>query len=152
NNPPLTQPSNSNSSSPSASASAPDYSKPLETEGYAKHISDAQTLLRDDRREASLASFKEAFSQGGSGVARGLLNHAAVVVPKSDARCKATGLGRPRPFDRTSPTSRPSVAVGSSGAVVAWVDNDQDVARRQAFTALIDDALRRVSPARLVTP
>jgi hypothetical protein len=36
--------------------------------------------------------------------------------------------------------------------VVVWVDNQQDAARRQAFTALLDGALRRVSPARLVTP
>jgi serine/threonine protein kinase len=149
---PATQPPSSVSSVPAASASAPDYSKPLETEPFAKKISEAQALLRDGKRDDSLAAFKEAFNLGGTGVARGLLNHAAVVVPNSDGKCKATGLGRPRPFDRTTATSRPTVAVGASGAVIAWVDNDQDLARRQAFSALIDNALRRVSPARLVTP
>jgi eukaryotic-like serine/threonine-protein kinase len=150
-NPGLTAPPSASSAAEPA-ASAPDYSKPLETEGFAKKISQAQALLRDGKRDESLSAFKDAFNQGGSGVARGLLNHAAVVVPNSDGKCKATGLGRPRPFDRVTPTSRPTVVSSKSGTVIAWVDNDQDAARRQAFTVLVDDALRRVSPARLVTP
>jgi len=143
---------------PSASASAapspapPTYDRPLESEAYAKQISEAQSLLEAGKGDAALAAFKDAFNAGGSGVARGLLSHAAVAIPAADGKCKATGLGRPRPFERATPSSRPDLVVTAAGPVVVWVDNQQDAARRQAFTALLDGALRRVSPARLVTP
>jgi serine/threonine-protein kinase len=126
--------------------------KPMEKDPLALQLQKGQVLLRDGKGEAALAQFKEAFNNGGVGVARGFLNHAAVAVPGSGGPCKVTGLGRPRPFELVSPSSRPSIAVGKLGALVAWVDNHQDPSRRQAFTALLDDALRRVSPARLVTP
>lgn len=149
-------PTPSASVTPSASAApapaAPTYDHPLETDGYAKHVSEAQELLQSGKGDAALAAFKEAFNNGGSGVARGLLSHAAVAIPASGGKCKATGLGRPRPFERTTPSSRPDLVVTAAGPVVVWVDNQQDAARRQAFTALLDGALRRVSPARLVTP
>ncbi|HMJ15674.1 MAG TPA: hypothetical protein VK524_29860, partial [Polyangiaceae bacterium] len=39
-----------------------------------------------------------------------------------------------------------------SGTIVSWVDNHQDERRRQGFAAVLDESLRRVSPARLITP
>jgi serine/threonine-protein kinase len=141
---------------PSASAApAPpprDDSSPLETEGYAKHLSKAQELLAQGKGDAALVELKEAFNEGGSGVARSMLSHAAVAIPQSGGKCKTVALGRPRPFERTTPSSRPDVAVTSAGTIVAWVDNQQDAAHRQGFTVLVDESLRRVSPARLVTP
>jgi serine/threonine-protein kinase len=125
--------------------------KPMEKEPLALQLAKGQTLLRDGKRMEALVQFKEAFNNGGQGVARGFLNHAAVAIPGSGP-CKVTGIGRPRPYELNSPSSRPSIAVGKLGPLVAWVDNHQDASRRQAFTALLDDAMRRVSPARLVTP
>ncbi|MFO0571314.1 MAG: serine/threonine-protein kinase [Polyangiaceae bacterium] len=145
-------PAISASAAPPPSASAPENDRPLETEPYAKLIGTAQEQLRDGKGETALATFKEAFNTGGSGVARGLLSQAAVAVPKSDGKCRTRALGRPRPFERATPSSRPDVVVTRVGPIVAWVDNQQDASRRQAFTAVLDDALRRVSPARLVTP
>jgi len=155
--PPAASAASSATPVPSASAlpapsASTDEQAPMETESYAKLISKAQGLLAQGKNDASLAAFKEAFNDGGSGVARGLLNNAAIALPSTEGKCKATGLGRPRPFDRTSPSSRPTVAVTPAGTVVAWVDNHQEAARRQASATLLDDALRRVSPARLVTP
>ena len=140
------------SATPTATGSAPTYDLPLETEGYAKHVSEAQALLERGKGEEALAAFKEAFNNGGSGVSRGLLSHAAIAPSSADGKCRVTGLGRPRPFDRTTPSSRPDLIITAAGPVVVWVDNQQDTARRQAFAALLDSALRRVSPARLVTP
>ncbi|MCE7894098.1 MAG: serine/threonine protein kinase, partial [Sorangiineae bacterium PRO1] len=62
-------PTPSASVAPSASAAtaptAPTYDRPLETDGYAKHVSEAQELLQNGKGEASLAAFKEAFNNGG---------------------------------------------------------------------------------------
>ena len=137
---------------PAPSSSAPVYDRPVETEGFGKSVSEAQALIESGKGEAALVAFKEAFNAGGSGVSRGLLSNAVIAVPGGDGKCKVTGLGRPRPFDRTTPSSRPDLLVTAAGPVVVWVDNQQDTTRRQAFTALLDSALRRVSPARLVTP
>ncbi|MBK7580580.1 MAG: serine/threonine protein kinase [Myxococcales bacterium] len=145
-------PTASASVAPAPSASVPTYDRPLETDAYAKSVAQAQELMQNGQGDASLAAFKEAFNNGGSGVSRGLLSQAAVAIPNSDGKCKAMALGRPRPFDRTTPSSRPDIAVTTVGPIVTWVDNQQDATRRQAFTTVLDTALRRVAPARLVTP
>ncbi len=126
--------------------------KPREAEPYALQIASAQSWLARGKRDNALKMFKEAFNNGGTSVARSLLAQAGVAVPKSDEPCRVTALGRPRPFDLTAPVSRPTLAVTPVGLVVAWVDNHQDRARRQGFATVLDNALRRVSPARLVTP
>ncbi len=125
---------------------------PVEQEPYALQIGKAQELLAEGRLEQSLAMFKEAFNNGGSGVSRSLYNHATVALPKSDGPCRATGLSRPRPFDVVVMTSRPTLALTPLGPIAVWVDNHQEPAKRQAFSAVLDPNLRRISPLRAVTP
>lgn len=125
---------------------------PVEQEPYALQIGSAQKLLVEGRLEQSLSLFKEAFNNGGTGVARALLNHASTALPSADGPCRVTGLSRPRPFEVVVMSSRPTVALTPVGPVAVWVDNHQDPARRQAFAAVLDRELRRISPARLVTP
>ena len=141
----------------SGDAGAPDAAvapklEPQEKEPYALQIASAQQWLSKGGSENALKMFKEAFNNGGTGVARSLLNQAAVALPKSDGACRLTGLARPRPYDITVMSSRPTLALTPNGPVVAWVDNHQDKTRRQAFTTQLDNSLRRVSPVRVVTP
>jgi serine/threonine-protein kinase len=125
--------------------------KPQETEPYALQIARAQEFLAKRDPKNALTMFKEAFNSGGSGVARAFLTQAGAAL-ENKGQCQVTGLGRPRPFDLVSPVSRPTLAVGPAGTIVSWVDNHQDERRRQGFATVLDDGLRRVSAARLITP
>lgn len=126
--------------------------KPMETEPYALQIASAQKWLHAGKPDNALTMFKEAFNNGGTNVARGMLSQATAGLENGKGKCRMTGLGRPRPFDLVSPTSRPTAGTTAHGLVVAWVDNHEDERRRQGFTSLLDESLRRVSPTRLVTP
>ncbi len=155
--PRVATPTPAQSNTAAADAKAPDAAEPeklepVEQEPYALQIGSAQKLLAEGRLESAVAMFKEAFNNGGTGVARGLLNHAGVALPKSDGPCRVTGLARPRPFDVVVMSSRPSIALSPLGPIAVWVDNHQEPARRQAFSAVLDNSLRRVSPERAVTP
>ena len=125
---------------------------PIEREPHALQIGKAQVLLAEGKGEEALVMFREAFNNGGAGVSRSLLNHASVALPKSDGPCTVTGLSRPRPFDVVVMTSRPTLALNALGPIAVWVDNHSDKAKRQAFSAVLDQPLRRVSPLRAVTP
>lgn len=96
--------------------------------------------------------FREAYKSAGSGIARSLMSHVEAAFESDAGRCVTSGLGRPRPFKLVDPVSRPTLAVGSSGPVVAWVDTHEDFRKRQGFAALLDASLRRVTPAFLITP
>jgi serine/threonine-protein kinase len=143
---------------PSASASPADSNlpvltaKPLEREPYALQIATAQQWLSQGNQDNALKAFREAFANGGSGVARALSNHASVLLERGNAPCKITGLGRPRPFDVTVPSSRPALAFTEFGSVVVWVDNHVEAGKRQAYSVLLDGALGRVTMTRSVTP
>jgi serine/threonine-protein kinase len=141
----------------SAGSAAPESSagaepQPLEREPYALQIASAQKWLYTGKPDNALSMFKEAFNNGGTNVARTMLAQAGAALENPSGKCRVTGLGRPRPFDVVSPVSRPTIAVTVNGVVAGWVDNHEDEKRKQAVTTLLDPAMRRVSPARLVTP
>ncbi|HET9956547.1 MAG TPA: serine/threonine-protein kinase, partial [Polyangiaceae bacterium] len=121
-----------------------------ETEPYAKKIAEAQELLRTDPARA-VEAFRAALKEGSQPAARSLLSHAAVAVEEA-GDCRVTGVSRPRPFQVDVPVSRPTLAVTTKGIVVSWVDNHFDPKRRQAFTVLLDSAMRRISAPIAVTP
>jgi eukaryotic-like serine/threonine-protein kinase len=139
----------------SASADAgpePEALAPREHDAYALQIASAEHWLVRGKRDNALAMFHEAFLNGGSTVARALFAHAGVALAPNNDKCQVTGLGRPRPFNLTDSISRPTIALGMAGLVVAWMDSHQDVHRRQGYATVVDSALERVAPARLVTP
>ncbi|MGE0322945.1 MAG: serine/threonine protein kinase [Polyangiaceae bacterium] len=133
-------------------APLPSSTEPLETAPYALQISSAQKLLSENKQSEALSMFREAFNAGGTRVARGLLNQAGTALRPDKGYCHLTGLSRPRPFDNTSKPSRTTVAVSDAGPLFVWVDNHEDSRKRQAYGVLLDQALRRVSPARGLTP
>lgn len=128
--------------------------RPLEADPYALQVAEAQARLAAGKRQDALTLFKEAFNNGGSGVARGLLNHAAVALVEApkDSRCVVTGLARPRPYDSAAAVTRPDVLAVTGGTLVAWADAQADASKRQAQAVVLDEALRRVSPPRSLTP
>jgi serine/threonine-protein kinase len=125
----------------------------VERESYALQIGAAQEWLRKGRLDNAVKMFKEAFKNGGTGVARSLLAHAAVAKEEAKTNhCKVTGLGRPREFEATSQSSRPTLAVTSTGTILVWVDNHHDSTKRQGVSTRLDSCLRRVAPTLVVTP
>ncbi|MGC4089108.1 MAG: hypothetical protein QM756_14735 [Polyangiaceae bacterium] len=122
----------------------------VEDEAYAKKIGEAQELLLSEPARA-VDAFRAAFQDGAKPAARSLLSHASVAIEEA-SKCKVTGVSRPRPFQLDVPVSRPSIAFTSRGAIFSWVDNHQDPRRRQAFTVLLDAAMRRVTTPISVTP
>ncbi|MBX3182319.1 MAG: protein kinase [Polyangiaceae bacterium] len=148
-------PTSSTPTAPSETAPQPlaaTPTEPLEAAPYALQIASAQQLLNSDKHAESLAMFREAFNAGGTRVARGLLNQAGTALRPEKGRCRLTGLSRPRPYDNTARPSRTTAAVSDTGTLFVWVDNHEDSRRRQAFGVLLDGALRRVTPARGLTP
>ncbi len=125
---------------------------PLETEPFGLQIGSAQARLVEGERAAALTMFKEAFNAGGHRAAQSLLHQAAVSLAKQDGPCEVTGLGRPRPFDVFVPSSRPSLTLTATGPLVAWADNHEEPGKRRGYAALLDNALRRVTPAHNITP
>lgn len=124
--------------------------KNAQNEDYVEKLSEGQELLATDARRA-LEAFKVAFERGNMPAARSLLTQ-ATIASEEGGPCQLTGLARPRPFDLEVPVSRPTVVPTNKGVVVSWVDNHLDVRRRQAFTVLLDSALRRIAPPIPVTP
>jgi serine/threonine protein kinase len=125
---------------------------PLESEPYALQIGSGQQWLARGERDKALTMFREAFHNGGTGLARNFVSHAEAALGGDPSPCQLNGLGRPRPFDTVSPSSRPAVATGAGTVLVAWVNTQAGSDDRQAYTALLDSALRRVSAARFATP
>ena len=126
--------------------------KPLEKEPWALQIGAGQIWLAKGDPQRAATMFREAFKNGGAGLARNMLSHAEAILENRNSRCSVTGLARPRPFSVTSPSSRPTVIPTSAGVVVAWADTHQDVRERRGYTVLLDSDLRRVTEAQLITP
>ncbi|MCH2110702.1 MAG: serine/threonine protein kinase, partial [Polyangiaceae bacterium] len=115
---------------------------PLEKGPGAKLIGRAQKLLRNDQPKAALRELKNARGETPH-VAGSLIAHAEVALAETGP-CQLAGLGRPRPFDVNAPASHPRLALGGEGILVAWTDTHQDPKRRNVYTSLLDDSLRRV--------
>ena len=118
----------------------------------AELIARGQALLRSDKDEDALQAFEAARGENPN-VAGSLINHSRVALEENDAGpCGLAGIGRPRPFDVTTPGSHARITLSKDGFLAAWTDAHQDERRRNVYATLLDDALRRVGPVRNVTP
>lgn len=116
----------------------------------AELINRAQKQLRSDQHEDALATLELARGENPN-VAGALIRHADV-AREAVGVCRLAGLGHPRPFDVIEPASHARVAIGPEGILAMWTDTHQDPKRRNVYSALLDDSLRRVSPVRNATP
>ncbi|AKT43355.1 serine/threonine-protein kinase [Chondromyces crocatus] len=122
------------------------------------HVAQAQKELAQGNLKEALGPLKEAYDKGAHGVPRTLLDHVQVALKEANGRapCSLTGLGRPRTYDlvgrgvRLVAGSRPSIAFGPRGPVVAWTDAHEG--SEHAYAVLLDNTLRATGPAVDVTP
>jgi eukaryotic-like serine/threonine-protein kinase len=124
--------------------------EPVEKGPGAELINRAQKQFRVDQHKDALLTLELAKGENPN-VAGSLIRHAQVALEETGA-CRLAGLGHPRPFDAKSPASHARIAVGAEGILAVWTDSHQDPKRRNVYSALLDDALRRVSPVRNATP
>ena len=126
-----------------------------ETEPFALQIATAQQHLAKGDTDVAVQLFKGAFDANGqSNAARSLYIHAEVIGENpATAPCRATGLGRPRPFTgNLDASSLPTIAHSSSGLVAGWAETDPATRRRFAYTTTLDSVFRRMTPPVTVTP
>ncbi len=123
---------------------------PIEQGPGAELINKAQLQFRNDQHEEALATLELARGENPN-IALSLIRHANVALEET-GNCRLAGIGRPRPFDVSVPASHPRIALGENGIVALWTDSHQDPKRRNVYATLLDDALRRLSPVRNITP
>lgn len=142
--------------SPSASANGP--TTVSDRLPFVQSTWKAQDAIAQGDLEGAQKLMREAFAQGGHGMPRTMLEHLeqAIAGKKENAACTLTGLGRPRFADlvegkpKVLGASRPSIALGPGGPVVAWTENRDG--NDQAFAVALDDSLRSKTAPFPVTP
>ncbi len=139
------------SSTAASSAGAGSATRAAEADVSAVKIARGQELLASGDGKGALDVFKDAL-KGNTAVARSVLSHMSVAIEEPSGPCKLTGISRPRPYTIDLPVSRPSLLHSSAGTVFVWIDNHQDVRKKQAYAVLLDDALRRSAPEVSLTP
>jgi serine/threonine-protein kinase len=123
-----------------------------DSDAYARLLFEAQDLLTNGSGKDALESFKAAFAAGAQPPARSMLSQATVVVEEGNGPCRVNALARPRPFGILEPSSRPTLVKTDRGIVYSWADTHLDSKRRQAFSVLLDNSMRRISEPTPITP
>ena len=150
----LAVPSSSIASPPPGSHSTPlaDPSPPSSPEEpkWALTIADGQRLLTEGNADAAMKKFAEAQGQGGGAVAKAFIDQVKIGAATMGP-CKLVAFSHPRMgYDKS--IGRPSVAVGSKGAVVVWTDDHEQPKHDHAYSVVIDQTGRPMSRARDLTP
>src|SRR5690606_30389588 len=128
----------------------PPPAEPSEKGPGAELINRAQKQLRSDQHADALSTLRLAEGENRN-VAGSLIKHAAVASDTAGGS-RLAAMGRPRPFESSDGASHPRLDLGSQGILALWTDSHQDPKRRNVYSALLDDSLRRVSPPRNATP
>lgn len=128
----------------------PPPAEPSEKGPGAELINRAQKQLRSDQHADALSTLRLAEGENPN-VAGSLIKHAEVAFDSAGS-CRLAAMGRPRPFESSDGASHPRLDLGSQGILALWTDSHQDPKRRNVYSALLDDSLRRVSPPRNATP
>lgn len=146
--PPSTLPAESQPAS--ATAVEEEQVSPIEEGPGAELINRAQQQFRRDQHDLALQTLE--LAQGEiPNIAGSLIRHANVAQEETGP-CRLAGIGRPRPFSVESPASHARIVQGQEGILAVWTDSHQDPQRRNVYAAVVDDALRRLTPVRNVTP
>jgi eukaryotic-like serine/threonine-protein kinase len=140
---------------PSASSlPTPNRGVPLEGGGFSDSVLRAQAALAAGNTDDALRQLDDAIKSGGEGIAMNLRGHIRSALETPNAPCRLRAIGRPRPFNVTDSTSRPTILSSGSGAMVVWADAHEDKAKtkRHVFSTLLDSVMRRISDAQLIFP
>lgn len=136
----------------STSESSPVGDVPLETGGFYDTVVKAQAALASGNYDEAVQLLDDAIKNGGEGIATNLRGHIRAALETPNSPCQLRAIGRPRPFNVSDPASRPSILASDKTAVVAWVDNYEDKAKRQVYTTVLDGAMRRVASVSRAAP
>ena len=123
---------------------------PMEEGPGAELINRGQAQLRADQHSEALQSFQDALGESPN-IAQSLIRHANAATEEM-GDCRLAGLGRPRPFSVDAPASHARILQSPDGILAIWTDTHQDPKRRNVYSALLDDSLRRIGQVKNVTP
>jgi serine/threonine-protein kinase len=133
---------------PSDSVAAPP--APPEMPKWMATIEEGQALLASGDADGALRKFKDASDAGGSVLAKSFTDQVKLGT-STTGPCKMTAFSHPR-LGYSQNLGRPTVAVTSKGAVVAWTDDHEQPGHDHVYSVLIDDTGRATSRARDLTP
>jgi serine/threonine-protein kinase len=139
-------PTDSASAAPSE-APAP---APPELPKWMAPIEEAQQLLSTGDSDGALRKLKDASDSGGGIIARSFLDQIKLGA-STTGPCKMAAFSHPR-LGYAGNVGRPTVAVTSKGAVVAWTDDHEQPGHDHVYSVLIDQAGRPTSRPRDLTP
>jgi serine/threonine-protein kinase len=137
-------------SAPAASDSAPQAAPPPEMPKWMSTIEEGQGLLSAGDPDAALRKFKEAVDVGAGAVAKSFLDQVKLGTATTGP-CKMAAFSHPR-LGYGGAVGRPSVAVTSKGAVVAWTDDHEQPGHDHVYSVLVDASGRPTSRPRDLTP
>jgi eukaryotic-like serine/threonine-protein kinase len=113
-------------------------------------IEEGQGLLASGDPDAALRKFKDAVDAGGGPVAKSFLDQVKLGTGTTGP-CKMVAFSHPR-LGYGGALGRPSVAVTSKGAVVAWTDDHEQPGHEHVYSVLVDASGRPTSRPRDLTP
>ena len=118
---------------------------------WAVKMRSGQEALAKGNFPGAVAAFKEASDLTPNGAPRVFLENAQMAA-RRDGICSVVALGRPRPFDLTTPVRRPDLTHTVNGPLVTWADDHEVPGQWHAWTVLLDDQLRPLGRPVDVTP
>ncbi|HEY4013446.1 MAG TPA: serine/threonine-protein kinase [Polyangiaceae bacterium] len=134
---------------PAVDAAVPTVESP-EMPKWMATIEEGQKLLTAGDADGAMRNFKDAMDAGGGAVAKSFLDQAKLGTATTGP-CKMVSLSHPR-LGYGGSVGRPSIAVTSKGAVVAWTDDHEQPGHDHVYSVLIDATGRPAGRARDLTP
>ncbi len=113
-------------------------------------LEDGQQLLTTGDSDGALRKFKESSDDGGGAVAKSFMDQVKLGAATTGP-CKMLAFSHPR-LGYGGSIGRPTVAMSSKGAVVAWTDDHEQPGHDHVYSVLIDAAGRPTSAPRDLTP
>jgi serine/threonine-protein kinase len=141
-----TPPPPSSSAADSASSAPP----PLELPKWMTTIEEGQVALSGGDADGALRKFKEASDAGGGALAKSFIDQVKLGAATTGP-CKMVSFSHPR-LGYGGNVGRPTLAVTSKGAVVAWTDDHESPGHDHVYSVLLDASGRPSGRARDLTP
>jgi eukaryotic-like serine/threonine-protein kinase len=115
---------------------------------WAPSIAEGQRLFTGGDVQAAAQKFKDALALGGPGK---VFAEQTRIAAASKGRCKAVAFSRPRlATDRKG--ERPAIVTTPRGALVAWIDDNEQPGRDHVYSVMIDPTGKPIGPVRDLTP
>ena len=125
---------------------------PTEEPKWAPTLAEGQRLFTAGDLAGAQKKFKEVQEiPGGTNVGK-VFTDQTRWAEKSTAPCRPVAFSRPRMWAGGRNAERPTIAVTSKGAIVAWTDDHEVKERDHVYGVMIDMTGRPIGPIRDLTP